>query len=79
MLGNSIEEKTVNQTVVQIARIKAGRFEAYFDRVGDQWEVSMEWMSTPAGTFRFDTEESARKYWHQKVIDQKGFLHCYCC
>lgn len=67
----------------QIARVKAGRFEAWFDSVGDHFEVEWYDSSIPRPksfrAFRFESLESAKEFWHKEVIGAKNIQHCYCC
>lgn len=62
----------------QIARVKAGRFEAWFDQADKQYEVS--WYENDVlSDFAFPSREEAKAFWHEKVIDRMNFNYCYCC
>ncbi len=62
----------------QIASVKAGRFQAWFDQVDNRFEIQWYEGNSPKA-FAFDTEEIARTFWHEHVIDRYQFKHCYCC
>jgi len=62
----------------QIARVKAGTFQAWFDQVGDRYEIQWYDHHSPRA-FSFPDEQRAREFWHENVIDRRGFQYCYCC
>ena len=64
--------------ISQIASVKAGSFQAWFEKVNDSYEVQF-YDGFRVGALKFDTVESAREFWHKEVIDRKSFKHCYCC
>lgn len=61
-----------------IARVKAGRFEAWFDKVNERhfeitvYEAGHEYAKP------FSTKAEAQVFWHE-LTSAKGFQHCYCC
>lgn len=63
---------------IQIAKVKAGSFQAWFDKVEDQYEVQWYDNHSPRA-FCFSDQESAKDFWHKEVIERKQFSHCYCC
>ena len=65
-------------SITQIARVKAGSFEAWFDKVENKYEVQWYDNHSPRA-FAFTDEQSAKEFWHSQVIDRKQFQHCYCC
>jgi uncharacterized protein YodC (DUF2158 family) len=65
-------------TVKEIASVKAGSFQAWFDQVNGRYEI--QWYEgASAKAFGFDDEEIAKTFWHEYVIDRYQFKHCYCC
>ena len=62
----------------QIASVKAGRFQAWFDQVDNHFEI--QWYEGGSQrAFSFRDIDSAKQVWHKDVIDRMGFKHCYCC
>ena len=62
----------------QIARVKAGSFQAWFDQVDSHYEVQWYDNHNPKA-YRFPSIEEAKAFWHENVIDRKNFQYCYCC
>jgi hypothetical protein len=64
--------------LILIARVKAGRFEAWFDKASDRhFEVTV-YDKDKNYAEGFSTEAEAREFWHE-LTTAKGFQHCYCC
>ncbi len=65
---------------ILIARVKAGRFEAWFEKFSPRsFEVTVDDISTEEYYAKsFNIEDEAREFWHE-LTTAKGFKHCYCC
>jgi hypothetical protein len=75
-IQKSIGRRT--KMVKEIAYVKAGNFQAWFEQVDDRYEVQWYDHHSPRA-YSFPTKKEAQEIWHEYEIERKNFLHCYCC
>ena len=62
---------------IEIAKVKAGSFQGWFDKVNDSYEIQYYDNHSPRAC-SFKTKAEAQKFWHE-LIESRNFKHCYCC